>query len=260
MALSTIREASSERLGDMGRQAAKRASRTRDGATTEARDVERPHGFVVEITFDPSGGALRSSVTDVRAGRGQQWVGWEPASLINFIEQRTGLDRSPATAPARPARAVRSRRPAAQRPRPAAKQAKRAERAKPAERVGRPNEPSGLHGRSSHRPRRPSASAGRSAVDRGRSRSWSSWAPRVRRHRRALARRSPSSTPRSVSTGWGRPPCRTWRRRPRPRRSRSSPRVPQRGHPRWHPQPRGRARGQGTGRRRVPTVRDVRVA
>ena len=224
MALSTIREASSERLGDMGRQAAKRASRTRDGATTEARDVERPHGFVVEITFDPSGGALRSSVTDVRAGRGQQWAGWEPASLISFIEQRTGLDGSPATAPARPARAVRSRRPAAQRPRPAAKRT-------PNEPNGRdrlngldePNEPSGLHGRSSHRPRRPSASAGRSAVDRGRSRSWSSWALRVRRHRRALARRSPSSTPRSVSVRWGRPPCTTWRGRPRPRRSRSSP-------------------------------------
>ena len=129
MALSTIREASSERLGDMGRQAAKRASRTRDGAAKEARDVERPHGFVVEITFDPSGGALRSSVTDVRAERGQQWAGWEPASLISFIEERTGLDGSPATAPARPARAARNRRSAAQRSRPAAKRAKRAERA-----------------------------------------------------------------------------------------------------------------------------------
>lgn len=130
MALSTIREATSERLGDMGRQAAKRASRTRDGATTEARDVERPQGFVVEITFDPSGGALRSSVTDVRAGRATQWAGWEPASLISFIEEQTGLDGSPATASARPARAVRNRRPAAPRPRPAAKTATRAERAK----------------------------------------------------------------------------------------------------------------------------------
>jgi hypothetical protein len=139
MALSTIREASSERLGDMGRQAAKRASRTRDGATTEARDVERPHGFVVEIAFDPSGAALRSSVSDVRAGRGQQWAGWEPASLIRYIEQRTGLDGSPAATTARPARAVRSRRPAAQQPRPAkrAKRAQRAGRAGRAERVGR---------------------------------------------------------------------------------------------------------------------------
>ena len=161
----------------MGRQAAKRASRTRDGATTEARDVERPHGFVVEITFDPSGGALRSSVTDVRAEQGQQWAGWEPASLISFIEQRTGLDGSPPTAPARPARAVRSRRPAAQQPRPAAKRA----REQPNEPNGRdrlngldePDEPGGLHGRSSHRPRRPSASAGRwrsTADGRGRGR------------------------------------------------------------------------------------------
>src|SRR6187397_2910661 len=63
MALSTIREASSERLGEMGRQAAKRASRSREGSATDARDVERAHGFVVEITFDPSGSALRSSVT-----------------------------------------------------------------------------------------------------------------------------------------------------------------------------------------------------
>jgi hypothetical protein len=145
MALSTIREASSERLGDMGRQAAKRASRTRDGATTEARDVERPHGFVLEITFDPSGGALRSSVSDVRAGRGQQWAGWEPASLIRYIEQRTGLDRSPATTPARPTRAVRRRRPAVQQPRPAAKRTQRAgpagrPAAKRAKRAGQPVE------------------------------------------------------------------------------------------------------------------------
>ena len=129
MALSTIREASSERLEDMGRQAAKRAARTREGATTEACDVERPHGFLVEITFDLSGGALRSSVTDVRAGRATQWAGWEPASLISFIKQQTGLDGSPGTAATRPARAVRERRPAA-RPR----------RADRAERVGRPVE------------------------------------------------------------------------------------------------------------------------
>jgi hypothetical protein len=130
MALSTIREASSERLGDMGRQAAKRASRTRDGAAKEARDVERPNGFVLEITFDPSGAALRSSVSDVRAGRRQQWAGWEPASLIRYIEQRTGLDGPPATTSARPARAVRTRRPAAQQPRPAATRAVRARRAR----------------------------------------------------------------------------------------------------------------------------------
>jgi len=130
MALSTIREASSERLGDMGRQAAKRASRTRDGATTETRDVERPHGFVVEITFDLSGGALRSSVNDVRAGRATQWAGWEPAALISFIEEQTGLDGSPTTATARPERAVRTRRAAAPRPRRAATTPSRAERAK----------------------------------------------------------------------------------------------------------------------------------
>ena len=115
-----------------------------------------------------------------------------------------------------------------------------------------PDEPGGLHGRSRHRPRRPSASAGRSAVDRGRSRSWSSWAPRVRRHRRVLAHRSPSSTPRSVSA------CRA-DRRARPGAdvrghdgAGAHPRVSQRGHPCWHPQPRGRARGQRTGRRRRP--------
>jgi hypothetical protein len=115
-AMSTIREASSERLGEMGRQAAKRASRSRAAATTEARDVERPYGFVVEITFDPTGHALRSSVTDVRAERDQQWAGWEPASLLRFIEHQTGLDaprpRVTTRAPARK-RTTGRRRPAA---------------------------------------------------------------------------------------------------------------------------------------------------
>jgi len=119
LALSTIREASSERLGEMGRQAAKRASRSQERAAAEARDVERPHGFVVEITFDPSGAALRSSVTDVRAEREEHWAGWEPASLINFIEQQTGLDRPPATAPVPTARPSRSKRPARRRTEPA---------------------------------------------------------------------------------------------------------------------------------------------
>ena len=253
MALSTIREASSERLGDMGRQAAKRASRTRDGATTEARDVERPHGFVVEITFDPSGGALRSSVTDVRAGRGQQWAGWEPASLISFIEQRTGLDGSPATAPARPARAVRSRRPAAQRPRPAAKRAKRAERAGPAETgwTSRTSRAGCTAGRATDRDdRRPRPDDRRSTTDgRGRGRAgrpgcgatvelWPA-GHRARRHARspragADRRAGPGADVRGHD-GAG-----------------AHPRVPQRGHPCWHPQPRGRARGQGTGRRRRP--------
>ena len=84
-------------------------------------------------------------------------------------------------------------------------------------------EPGGLDGRSSRRPRRPSASAARSAVDRGRSRSWSSCALRVRRHRRPPAHRPSSSTPRSVSVRSGRPRFRIWRGHPRPRRSRSSP-------------------------------------
>jgi hypothetical protein len=127
MALSTIREATSERLGEMGRQAAKRASRSPERAAAEARDVERPHGFVVEITFGPSGAALRSSVTDVRAEREQQWAGWEPASLISFIEQRTGLDRPTVTAPVPSARPIRSRRPAG---RPAAAAAERPTRSR----------------------------------------------------------------------------------------------------------------------------------
>jgi hypothetical protein len=128
IALSTIREASSERLGEMGRQAAKRASRNPQRAATEARDVERPHGFVVEITFDQSGAALRSSVTDVRAEREQQWAGWEPASLIGFIEQQTGLDRPTATAPVPPARPTRSRRPAGRRAAAAAERPTRSRR------------------------------------------------------------------------------------------------------------------------------------
>ena len=253
MALSTIREASSERLGDMGRQAAKRASRTRDGATTEARDVERPHGFVVEITFDPSGGALRSSVTDVRAGQGQQWAGWEPAALISFIEQRTGLDGSPATAPARPAGAVRSRRPTAPRPRPAAKRTKRAERAARPERVGRAE-----RAKRGARPVEPptSTTVGLGRTIGGRPRTVevvvelgapgaappSSSGPPVTELDATLGLRALGQT--AVQDL-----ARTSAATTEPE---AHPRVPQRGHPCWHPQPRGRARGQRTGRRRRP--------
>jgi hypothetical protein len=136
MALSTIREASSERLSEMGRQAAKRASRSREGSATDARDVERAHGFVVEITFDPSGSALRSSVTDVRAERDQQWAGWEPASLISFIEQQTELDRPAATAPVPSTRPTRKQRPA--RPRAERAAGHRTRSRRPSERRAEP--------------------------------------------------------------------------------------------------------------------------
>jgi len=129
-AMSTIREASSERLEEMGRQAAKRASRGRATAGTEDRDVERPCGFVVEITFDPSGHALRSSVTDVRAEREEHWAAWEPASLIAFIEQQTGLDATRARP--RTARPVSTRSRSTGRRRPATRSAVPAEPAVPA--------------------------------------------------------------------------------------------------------------------------------
>ena len=221
MALSTIREASSERLGDMGRQAAKRASRTRDGAATEARDVERPNGFVLEITFDPSGGALRSSVTDVRAERGSNGpAGSRPRSSATSSSGPGWMARR------RPHRLVRRCGP-----HPASRRA-----TAPACRHTT-NEPNGRHGltgwravrakrargRSSHRLRRLSASAARSAVDRGDRARGRAGRARMRRHRRPPARRPPSSTPRSVSVRWGRPRFRTWRGHPRPRRSRSSP-------------------------------------
>jgi hypothetical protein len=88
-ALSTVKEVSSERLRAMGEQASRRASRTRAGA--DAPDVERAHRFVVEITLDTSGTALRSSVTDVRAECEQHWSGWEPTSVIAFVEGAAGV-------------------------------------------------------------------------------------------------------------------------------------------------------------------------
>jgi hypothetical protein len=94
-----VKEVSSERLRAMGEQASRRASRTRVGAGVDAPDVERTHRFVVEITLDTSGTALRSSVTDVRAECEQHSSGWEPAAVIAFVEGAAGVQaRRPASA------------------------------------------------------------------------------------------------------------------------------------------------------------------
>ena len=112
MALSTIREASSERLGDMGRQAASgppapETVRPRRHVTSRGRTASSSRSPSTPLEEHRPERHRRSS------GAGAAMGGWEPAFLISFIEQRTGLDGSPPTAPARPARAVRSRRPAA---------------------------------------------------------------------------------------------------------------------------------------------------
>lgn len=73
------------------------AARTRgagDDDVPRPADAERTESFIVRVTIGADADPVRCTVVDVRDQIEQAWVGWSPAAIIDWIEERGDLARS----------------------------------------------------------------------------------------------------------------------------------------------------------------------